>query len=374
MTRLLSHVSQTSLGETCAFYTDYIGGNLPTSLRDLQKFVTTVLSTKDSSSSSPFLTFPPPPDWIRDYIPAAVDYKTLVAFLLPCAVALAIMSWRNFFRPPVVNDNDYSYISPNQSRYEAEPDTLILRHRHNTYELPFPAYAINEGRLSVGQLRQRAAEVTQTPDPKRIKLLYKGNLLDDDTLPCRNEGLKQQSEVLCVVSEVQPGQRTPSDPGSDLEESNKNSDSPQEPEAPQARKRNRTRNKKKKKLQKQRAEDELSAPVEPPRPTSSGPSSSMPASAPNLKLFTTPIAKAHALMSYLQGILLPLCEEYIANPPAEPKARDFEYKKLSETILAQVILTADGIDPETDEERLARRMLIKEAQKTLGRLDAARDS
>ncbi|KAF9894919.1 hypothetical protein FE257_004541 [Aspergillus nanangensis] len=239
-------------------------------------------------------------------------------------------------------------------------DTILLRHRRNTYELLFPAYAIDEGRLRVGQLRQRAAEVTQTSDPKRIRLLYKGNVLDDDTLPCCNEGLRPQSEVLCVVSGIQSGQRTPSDPDSDLE-SNKNSDSSQKPNVYEARKRHRMRNMKKK-IQEQRAEDELFPLVEPPPP-----------SAPNLKLFTTPIAQSHALMSYFQEVLSPLCEEYIANPPAESKARDFEFKKLSETILAQVLLRVNGIDPETDEERLARRTLIKEAQKTLGRLEAARD-
>ncbi|GES60778.1 LMBR1-like membrane protein-domain-containing protein [Aspergillus terreus] len=375
----------TSLGETCASYVDYIADHLPPSV---QKFV---LSAKASS----------PPTWISEYLrsfdtttPTTLLPLTALSLVLSGAIIFAIMSsWRDFFRrgpayshvanPPLVTEQDYDYIAPTSDAHgDTEPDIVLLRHRRHTYELQFPPYAINEGRLSVGQLRRHAAEVTHTADPHRIKLLYKGTLLDDDARPCCDEGLKQHSEVLCVVSEVAPGQRTPSEgPSDDTSESVVAPPAPlsgEEGEAPRRRTRNRgKKGKKAKKNQKKDAEDEgrlapPTATAESSRPSSAGGgSSSMPALAPNLKMFATAGEQVQALLSYLRSELTPLCEEYIARPPADAKARDFEHKKLSETILAQVILKADGIEPASEEERMARRALVKEALTISGRLDQA---
>jgi hypothetical protein len=60
----------------------------------------------------------------------------------------------------------------------------------------------------------------------------------------------------------------------------------------------------------------------------------------------------------------------VADPPTDPKKREFEHKKLSETILAQIMLKADGIVPDGNVTiRNARKALIKEAQANLDRLD-----
>jgi hypothetical protein len=306
------------------------------------------------------------------------------------------MSWRfsDLFRrspypaakatPPHISDSDYTYLTPEDivdrpGAEDDEPDTILLKHRKNTYALNFPAYAINDGALSVGELRRRAAEVTRTPNPARIKLLYKGKLLDDDSVPCRTEGLKQQSEVLCVVSEVQPGESTPSE-GSEAEaEKAEEAARPDEVQSGgERRKRNRNRNKKKNKGKGRKTADAaagdaegLAPPAEPSRPSSAG-ESSLPAPPPNLKVLRTPLEQANALITYLRTELLPLCEAYVANPPTDAKARDFEHRKLSETILAQVILKADGIEPDGDEAaRNARKALVKEAQAALNSLDQA---
>ncbi|RHZ66350.1 uncharacterized protein CDV56_107320 [Aspergillus thermomutatus] len=71
------------------------------------------------------------------------------------------------------------YSERNTATEEDELDTLLLKHHKNTYALLFPAYAINNRALSL-------------------------------------EGLKQQSEVLCVVSEMPPGKSTLSE-GSETE-------------------------------------------------------------------------------------------------------------------------------------------------------------
>ncbi|GIC93920.1 BAG family molecular chaperone regulator [Aspergillus udagawae] len=388
MTLHPSHIVQSSVGERCASYITAISDTLT------QRVVSPLLSAKASSS---LRTLTLPPDWVLD--PA--DPPTVALTVFACAIALVAMSWRfsDLWRrspypaakttPPHISDSDYTYLTPEDivdrpSGYagaeEDEPDTLLLKHRKNTYALHFPAYAINDGALRVGELRRRAAEVTRTPNPARIKLLYKGKLLDDDTVPCRAEGLKQQSEVLCVVSEVQPGESTPSE-GSEAE-AEKADEAPRPDEVQsggERRKRNRNRNKKKKGKGRNKTADAaageadgLAPPAELPRPSSAGGSSALPAPSPNLKVLRTPLEQANALITYLRTVLLPLCEAYVAHPPTDPKARDFEHKKLSETILAQVILKADGIEPDGDEAaRNARKALVKEAQAALTSLDQA---
>ncbi|KAL3463844.1 hypothetical protein BJX64DRAFT_256430 [Aspergillus heterothallicus] len=393
MTHLLPHVSQSSLGETCAFYLDYITASLPSSLHSLHhKFVTPLISRP--ASASPLLrALTSPLDWASAYTDEdnkAPAFLTLIV----CAIALVVMSWRNLWRRPYTNNDRYAYLTPDDivdppsghNRREddgLEPDKLILNHRKVTYELHFPPYSINDGALTIGQLRQSAAEVTHTANPNRIKLLYKGKLLDDDTLPCRVEGLKQHSEILCVVSEVQSGARTPSDI-SDAERTSEDIIRPPQNIAeiaprPEKKPKRKKKNKGKKKKSASNSDDddeaptptELKPPPQPPRPTSSsGSRSSIPPPAPNLKSFPTPLDQVFGLAAYFHKELAPLCNRYITDPPADDKARDFEHKKLGETILAQVILKADGIEIDSEETRNARRALIKEAQAALNSLDA----
>ncbi|KAL8716833.1 MAG: hypothetical protein Q9225_005874, partial [Loekoesia sp. 1 TL-2023] len=107
--------------------------------------------------------------------------------------------------PPSQHHNDtYGFPPPRISRTDSSnvPDILVLKHRSTTYPLHFPAYAIADGDVTVGEVRRLAARETKTEDHHRIKLLYKGKILRDDSRPCRDEGLKQNSEIMCVVSEA----------------------------------------------------------------------------------------------------------------------------------------------------------------------------
>lgn len=392
MSLLPARLTQSSLGEKCAFYFDSLAGNVPVSLHSLGRRVSSNLHRLKSSPV--FRPFAQSLDSL-----GLSEQDTLILSLVVCLLTVVIMSWRtpfsNFWRrspypnssPPHVSDSDYSYLTPddivdppsrgyNQPHAgtgDTEPDTLLLKHRKDNYRLQFPAYAIDDGALSVGLLRQRAAEATQTPNPGRIKLLYKGKLLDNDSLPCKAEGLKQHSEVLCVVSEVQPGESTPSDESDTGAEKTSGLDKSGS-ETGGRKGKSKKGNKKKNKKPKQQApplDPNTLAPPMSQRPSSSG-RSSAPSPAPSLKNLPTALDQVNALASYFRTELLPFCDEYVAHPPTDPKARDFEHKKLGETVLTQVILKADGIEPSGDNEaRDARRALIKQTQTTLSRLDQA---
>ncbi|QKX56681.1 uncharacterized protein TRUGW13939_03787 [Talaromyces rugulosus] len=358
---------------------------------------------------------------------AAALFLTLVAVIVT-------MSWRDpfaFWRrnpsynaqpgssPPHVRDSDFSYLTGDDVGDETHhhsshhtqqqpqyierrpranngsggdaPDILLLKHRGVTYPLHFPAYAIDDGVLTVGDIRRRAAEKTAATDLQRIKILYKGKLLRDDGRACKDEGLKQQSEIMCIVSDVRPGESTSDlsdDDGDDKSSeaggvSSSNNGQQQRP-SKNKRKNDKKKDKKKKKRDEAAAADLSSADgggLAPPpvthhhhhqRPTSpSGRSTTSsaapPSPSPSLQNIRTGNAQVDALLHYLRGELAPMCESYIAQPPADQKARDYEHKRLSETILAQVILKADGIDSE--DARMARRALIKEAQSWLNRID-----
>lgn len=357
-----SLLAQSNLGEKCAVYLDHVTDNLPVILHSLRPRLDPYLAY---FSSTPFRS-------LARVLPFADDDQTvaLCTVVLVCVLTIIAMSWSNLWRrspnyntssAPRVSDHDFSYITSDDivdppshaSRYESqndgtaddnEPDILRLKHRGTTYPLHFRAYAIDDGALTVGALREAAAEKTGADNPDRIRLLYKGKLLKDDRRTCKAEGLKQHSEVLCVVSEV--GASTPSDI-SDLDTAASNS-THVDNKTPTAK------------------EPSLA----PPRPSSSR--SNAPSPAPSLKDFRTPLEQINALLAWFQQELTPLCDEYVNDPPTDAKKRDFEHKKLSETIMAQIMLKADGIEPDGDTTvRNVRRALIKEAQATLNRLDQA---
>ncbi|KAJ5948709.1 hypothetical protein N7454_002016 [Penicillium verhagenii] len=350
MTLLPSPLAQSTLSEKAALYLDHVTDNLPVFLHSLRPRLDPWLTYSTTSFRS-----------IAKALPFDVDEQIIA---ISGQTPLSNL-WRR--AAPQVNDEDYSYITPdyiepstNQTRYDpnvdnSEPDIICLRHRGTIYPLHFRAYAIDDGVLTVGALREEAARQTGANNPHQVRLLYKGNLLKDDSRSCKTEGLKQHSEVLCVVSEV--GANTPSEvsDSSRLDGEDEDAGSPTE--------------KSKKKRSKKKSKKKAPLP-ETARPETTPTPSSNPALPPNLKLIPGALEKLAALTGYLQQVLIPACEEFFADMPTDPKKRDFEYKKLSETILAQIMLKADGIEPDGNVEvRNARKALIKEAQSYLNRLD-----
>ncbi|OQD92698.1 hypothetical protein PENSOL_c038G02133 [Penicillium solitum] len=118
-------------------------------------------------------------------------------------------------------------------------------------------------------------------------------------------------------------------------------------------------------------EARYSSPLPPKPPSPPGSPSGIPSPPPNLKLLHTPMEQMTALAGWFERELIPICDEFIAHPSADPKKREYTHRKLSDIILAQVMLKVDGIDSGGDgAARCARRALIKQVRHVLKGLDS----
>jgi len=86
----------------------------------------------------------------------------------------------------------------------------------------------------------------------------------------------------------------------------------------------------------------------------------------------TPYEEVEFLSNKFRTELVPQGLEFISDTPDDARKRDLEYKKISETILAQIVMQLDEIDPRGDDDvRNMRRQLITEVQSFLEDLDRA---
>lgn len=331
-----------------------------------------------------------------------------VTFLILILTVVA-MSWRNPFgllrrnspygksssSQPQISDSDYSYLTandieeppyaqdpayvPRQSPQmtnnddELTPDIITLKHRGVTYPLHFPAYAIGDGLVTIGDIRLKTGRATGADDLRRVKLLYKGRLLKDDSKTAKEVGIKQESELMCVISESAGGSSSESE-DSDLSRPIGSS----APDKPKKSKKKKGKGKGKGKKTKNPADSSTTSSPKTTSPHLAPPaatrpsSSASPSPSPSLKAFQTPREQIDALTNYWRSQLVPPIEQYIAQPPADAKTRDYQHKLYSETTMTQVILKADGIEPDGDEvTRQARKTLIWDVQELIKKLDEA---
>lgn len=367
---------------------DSQGGTLSTAIQHLPDSLQTYLDTTFHHLQSAYSQLPEP---AQAYIEQAAKYThidqvppTALAgsVFVILAAAVSMSRWGNSWfsgsasrlspfssrsNPPQVQDDDFEYINsgdleeprrtydpysrPPPSMQE-EDDVLLVKNKGITYPVKFPAYSIGDGKLQVRDVRKRAAVLMDVPNWRKLKLIYKGQQLKDDHALCRSYGLRNQSEILCTVGEVATGSE---DSGDESEEA---------PEGTASKIRKRIRKSKNKKGKK-KSDNNLKAPQMESSATSR---TASPIPPPTPK---TPIEKLNAISDYLHTEILPLVEAFIANPPAEQKKRDFEYKKLSETIMGQVLLKLDAVETEGDQAaRETRKALVREAQNVLNDIDS----
>ncbi|EME88111.1 BCL2-associated athanogene-like protein [Pseudocercospora fijiensis CIRAD86] len=284
-----------------------------------------------------------------------------------------------------VSDADFSYITADDlRRHQAESmnaqgdtedygpprdtDVLILRNKKQEYAVHFPAYSIAKGELNIGQVRDQAAKKTGVGDPRRIKLLYKGKNLKDDSRAAKSEGLKDGAELMCTIAEPM----SPSDSDEDDEFGDALIESGT---ADGETRRKRNRGKKTRRRNKRGERDGASgtSTPQPGQPNLGVPNSQQPSRTQSPRPAASPASpfdKLNALHQKLQSYI-PDCEKFLAAPPTDHAKKEFEHKRLTETILAQVLLKLDGVETEGDEDaRSQRKALVRETQAVLNRLDA----
>ena len=268
---------------------------------------------------------------------------------------------------PAVTDDDFSYITSQDldgptmgvgSRRggPAQPsdDVLIIVHKQVTYPVHFPPYAIGDGKLRVKDLRDRVGLMMELPETlsRRIKLYYKGKLLSEPALPVRDYGVKNKSELKANIPDVRDGVSPSDEEMIVVDDAAADSKSKKKKKKSKSGKRKASRN----------DEDSASSPRD--SASNVGASSPTPGAAP--------LKRIDELATEFTTKWLPLCREYIAAPPADHKKREEEHRKLSETVLQQILLKLDEVDTEGVEEvRTKRRALVKHVQDVLKELDSA---
>lgn len=285
---------------------------------------------------------------------------------------------------PRVTEDDFSYItsedlenslqtpartydSKRQPPASAKPedDILLIKHKGVTYPVHFPAYSIGDGKLFVRDVRDRVGLVMQVSSGKvkRIKMLYKGRQLKEQDAPIREYSVKNNSEILVVLPEG-----SPSDEDSDSSEEIVVAD-PRDGHTSKSKSKNK---RKKKKRSPRDSAQNLDVPgggadgrrsdTEDSRQPSRMPS---PPTVPS-----GPLDKLQAIKAHFITKLLPLCNEFSAHPPKDKKKCEDEHRKLSETIMQQVLLKLDEVDAGGDPDiRAKRKQLVNEVHDVLKGID-----
>ncbi|KAL6900512.1 BAG domain-containing protein [Trichoderma evansii] len=279
---------------------------------------------------------------------------------------------------PDITNEDFSYIPAQDlddprvdyadTRYfprpsEPEDDILLIKNKGVTYPAHFPAYSIGDGKLYVKDVRDRIGILMDLSShtTRRIKLLYKGKQLKESSAPIREYGVKNKSELMAVI------------PDADGENNGRSDDEMIIVDEPSRSEAKSSKSKKKKKGSKRKSDKgDPASPGSPTSPRDSGSNGDAPATG---SVISAASKKLKEIDDEFRSKWLPLCLDYIDAPPKDPKKREDEHRKISETVLQQVILKLDGVETEgIDEIRQRRKELVRRTQEVLKRLDAAKAS
>ncbi|KAI9889253.1 MAG: hypothetical protein M1814_005628 [Vezdaea aestivalis] len=274
--------------------------------------------------------------------------------------------------PPNVTEDDYSYITHEEAdeslkdnhinldsrNPSANDDILVVLYRGAKYPLHFKPYSIDDGLLRLRHVREALAHAVQIEKPERIRLIYRGDVLKD-SFTCQQYKLRRGAELMADILDLGTD-----DPKSDSGTDEMSVDQEGQPDK-RRRRRDRSRNKNKK--------------TSPDRPTPGAQTLAPPGNSTGTSRSASPSAKGapktalekiEDLSILLKHTFLPEAETFWNNLPSDPAKLDMEYRKLSEMILAQVLLKTDAIETEGNPEaRQKRKDLVKDTQQVLARLD-----
>jgi hypothetical protein len=313
---------------------------------------------------------------------------------------------------PNVTDEDFSYITSQdledstppgtsaQGGYHPrhhsatqpipEDDILLIRNKGVTYPIHFPAYSIGDGKLRVRDVRDRVGLVMELSESRtrRIKMQYKGKQLKEPLVLIRDYGVKNKSELLVVLGEETDGDSADSEDSSEemvvvAEDSGRGSSVGVDD--------GKTKRKKKRKSRRKTRQVDGYESATSPRDSGSNVGSTIGSNvgsnvgstASNVRTSgqdddrsgtgrraSAAIDKLNVISTEFTTKLLPLCVKFTAGPPVDSKKREDEHRKLSETVMQQVILKLDAVETNGDEEaRAKRKALVKQVQEVLKGMD-----
>lgn len=282
---------------------------------------------------------------------------------------------------PRVTEEDFSYITSEDLEHSLQSpartydpkrhgpggsaeadDVLLIKRGGITYPVHFPAYSIGDGKVYVRDVRDRVGLVMQVSSSRRrrIKMLYKGRQLKDQDVPIRDYNVKNNSEILVVLPEG-----TLSDNESESSEEVIVADAPS----------GKSKSKKNKKKKKNRSPRDSAQNLEVPQGSGADGRRSSNDESRHGSRQPSPAAsgaleKLHSISSHFSTKLLPLCVAFSADPPKDKKKCEEEHRKLSETIMQQVLLKLDEVDTGGDPDiRAKRKQLVNQVHDVLKGLD-----
>ncbi|OAA56548.1 bag domain containing protein [Niveomyces insectorum RCEF 264] len=294
----------------------------------------------------------------------------------------------SYFRPPNEVDDDLNDIP--------QDDVLLFRHGHRIAKEFFPAYVIGDGKLLVDDVRDRVQLIYKLSDAQtqRAKLYYKGKLLKDGAQPLCVSGVKNNSEILVTF----PAEGDVASPSSgDLAGGSSASDGyphPPSQHQPAPKKGNKGRRGDRSPPQPAASSSSPSGGLEVPGRGRSdqkkGSSSRAPSAASGVSgmsgasgvsglsaismppaLPGSPMEKLNNIALHFHTKLQPLCDKFVAQTPTDAKKRGDDHRRISETVMQQVILKLDEVDTGGDDAvRSRRKELVNQVQDALKEMDA----
>ncbi|OIW29373.1 BAG domain-containing protein [Coniochaeta ligniaria NRRL 30616] len=275
-----------------------------------------------------------------------------------------------------VDDASSGHYGRSAPQVPEDDDILLIKNKGVTYPEHFPAYSIGDGQVLVRDLQERVQMVMKLSErrARRVRLLYKGRQLKDMDKPVRDYGVKNNSEVLVVLGDVGAE-------GSSEESSEEIVVVDRGDDANRKKPNKKKRRGKKRDAARSPPDSSSNTGLEVPFENDRRGGSSSRAESPSVlsgisgasaaaSVSGGPIEKLNSIGMHFTAKLLPLCSKFTASPPSDPKKREDEHRRITETVMQQVILKLDEVDTQGEEEARARRKeLVRHVQSVLKEMD-----